>query len=63
LYLLRWLHASNFKKENTWNTVSYVFILADVYNVSEEVELYKHDSLVENRTAFSNILGPDLQGP
>lgn len=44
------------KKETTWSTVNGVFILADVYNMSEEVKLYKHNSLVENTTAFSNTL-------
>lgn len=56
-------HASSFKKENKWSTVNCIFILAGVYNVSEEVKLYKHNSLVENRTAFSNIIGPHLPVP
>lgn len=40
-----------------------VFILADVYNVPEEVKLWKLSSLVEDRTACSSITGPYLPVP
>lgn len=63
LYLLRWFCASNFRKGNTWSNMNCVFILADVYNVPEEVKLWKLSSLVEDRTACSSITGPYLPVP
>lgn len=52
-----------YKKSSTWNTIKCIFTLADVYNVFEEVKLQKHNSLLENRTSFSDIFGPYLPVP